>query len=154
MFGALKYLFAAFFIWAIGTLFFGSSNNFMARSEPAELRVVEMESQRDTDGDLRYRPIFELVDAAAGVAPYAGNIWTWPAPHEVGEIVPGRFDAETGQMRSDKMLQRGAWLGRIARYLAVFIALEGVAMIFGVPEDRLLLRVRVGHRRRSWSDRF
>jgi hypothetical protein len=113
------------------------------------LRVVELQSKRDTDGRTKYRPVFTLEAPSVNIDEYAGNIWTSPPPHAVGDIVPGRFDAKTGQMRSDKMLKRSSWIGRIARYLGLFIGLQGIALLFGFPERWLPLPVRFGRKSKA-----
>ncbi|MEP5760781.1 MAG: hypothetical protein ABJ327_16020 [Litoreibacter sp.] len=154
MLSALKYFLTGFFLWGIGTLFLGGSGAFEAQSEMAELRVVELQSRRHRDGYTLYRPVFSLAKASTEVGTYVGNIWSRQLLHEAGDVVPGRFDPKSGEMRSEKMLKRNSWIGPIARYLGIFIAVQGVALLVGVQENRLPLPVRVGHSKRAWWRRF
>lgn len=144
----LKYVSIGCFIWFMGALFFGDGIDFKNRSEPAQLVVLEVQSRRDGFGLVSYRPVLSLEAAHPPGVAYTGTIWTKIKPHEPGDIVPGRFDPGSGEMRSEKMLDRTIWLGRIARALGVLVGLQAVLIVLGVPEDRLLLRVRVGSRRR------
>jgi hypothetical protein len=144
----LKYIGAGFLIWFIGSIFFGDSLNFVSRSEPAQLIVLELQTRRNTDGFTMFRPVLALEAAQPPREQYAGNHWTLLAPHAVGDVVSGRYDPKSGEMRSDYMLGKYTWVGRIARIIGILIGLQGVALIFGVPEHRLPLRVRLGARRR------
>ncbi len=144
----LKYVSIGCFIWFLGTLFFGDGTEFRNRSEPAQLIVLDVESRRDGFGFILYRPVLALASETAPREGYAGTIWTRFKPHEPGDIVPGRSDPESGEMRSDKMLNRTIWSGRVARIFGVLVGLQAVLILLGLPEDRLPLRVRVGSRRR------
>jgi hypothetical protein len=149
MLGSLKYALAAVVVWFVGALFFGGALNFINTSEPAQLRVVDVEAQRRADGLTHFRPVFTL---AAGKAPaFAGHIWSRPAAHQTGDVVAGRYNSKTGEMRSDKMLTKSKWLGRFAQVLAVFMGLQAVAVLLGVPERALPLRLRMGAPRRVWA---
>jgi len=151
-----KYFLVGLLFWAFGTLFHGGSAAFQSRSEPAMLLVVDMHSKRDTEGDITYRPVFVLAEAPELRDAYAGNIWVFPQPHERGDLVPGRYDPKNGEMRSDKMMGRSVVIGRIAQVLGLVIALQGVAMLFGVPERVLPLKVTTGRHRRAvplWGGR-
>ncbi|TXI04796.1 MAG: hypothetical protein E6Q73_02765 [Pseudorhodobacter sp.] len=160
MFAAIKYFLAGLFVALIGWFFFGDGLAFVARSEPAELRVIALDQRRHHDHTTQwqhrqrysYRPVFGLNDAGATAKPYAGNIWTRPAPHAVGDVVPGRYEPATGAMRSDRMLETSLWLGGIAMFLGLLIALQSIALICGLPEEVLPLRISSASRRRhDWA---
>jgi hypothetical protein len=153
---AAKYVLAGLFIWLVGAIFFGDAISFAARSVPAELRVVSIDSKIEydnSDGHLRryymYRPVFALKDAKPPAKRYAGNIWMSVAPHRTGDVVPGRFDAARGEMRSDRMQAVSIWLGRLAMVLGVLVGLQSLALLFGVPEEFLPLRVSAGRNDRT-----
>lgn len=143
--GALKYFLTGIIIWFIGSVFFGSSLNFIARSEPAQLYVSDVQSRKDTDGLRTYRPVFTVMTSPHD---FAGNRWSRTPPHQIGETVAGRYDPATGEMRSDKMLRKSKWLGWIARIFGALLGLQGIALLLGVPEHRLPIPVRIGHPRR------
>ncbi len=91
-----------------------------------------------------YRPVFGLETDARPRPEYSGNTWMRFAPHQAGEIVSGRYDPDSGEMRSNRMMRRTSWSGRIAQLLGILSALQGLLMLFGVPEVLLPLRVRFG----------
>ena len=150
----LKYVSIGCFIWFAGLLFFGGSADFISRSDPAQLIVLEVQSKQDTGGYTSYRPVFALEPSKAPRQGNAGNIWSRVKPHEPGDIVPGRYDPESGEMRSDKMLGKTVWIGRIARIFGVLVGLQAVLIVMGFPEDRLPLRVRIRRRPRAYRLRL
>ncbi len=91
-----------------------------------------------------YRPVFGLETDARPRPEYSGNTWMRFAPHQASEIVSGRYDPDSGEMRSNRMMRRTSWSGRIAQLLGILSALQGLLMLFGVPEVLLPLRVRFG----------
>ncbi len=147
---SIKYVIAAVVIWFGGALFCGDALHFINRSEPAQLRVVDIEAQRRADGLTHFRPVFTLTAAKAPA--FAGDIWSRPAVHQTGDVVSGRYNSKTGEMRSDKMLTKGKWLGRFAQVLAILVGLQALAVLCGVPERFLPLRLRMASRpRRLWA---
>jgi len=77
----------------------------------------------------------------------ASNQWTRPAPHAVGDVVPGRYDADNSEMRNDKMLKSSARAGRIAQIIGIFVGLQSIALLFGYPERWLPLLISARRRR-------
>ncbi len=148
MFASLKYSIAAILFWLVGALFADGSQEFIARSDPATLIVLKINSRRDADGLFTYRPVLAL--DGVELDSYAGNIWSRPAKHEAGDVVPGRYDPDSGEMRSDKMLEDASWIGRIAKLIAILVGIEALALLFGYPEHLLPIRVR-GRRRRYYG---
>ena len=147
-FAVVKYIAVGLFIWLLGAVFFGSSLHFESRSEPAQLRVLTIESRRDREGLPQYRPVFVLAGAPSAAQGYAGDTWYKTPPHKVGEVVAGRYDATTGEMRSKQMLRTSVWLGRLAQIFGILVGCQSIAIIFGFPEQLLPLRIRLrGHRR-------
>ncbi len=123
---AIILLFVGLIFFGVSTFFIGSAKRFVANSEPARLIVVEVDTKRDSDGDRLYRPVFALEAAPEPRAEYAGNMWSSPQPHRAGEVVDGRHNAETGEMRSDKMLKSGRWLFRIMQIIGGLLFLWGL----------------------------
>ncbi|MEM0950246.1 MAG: DUF3592 domain-containing protein [Pseudomonadota bacterium] len=88
-----------------------SVHRFAERAVEADVRVVRVEERARNDGTM-YRPVFATIAPAGSEIEYAGNLWVAPSPHNAGEIVPGRVDAETGEIRSLSMLNGQARLGQ------------------------------------------
>lgn len=103
---ALFYILIATIFYSVGALFAGPAKTFIANSEPATLIVLQVDEKRKTDGGRSYRPVFGLETDARPRPEYAGSNWTSPKPHNAGDIVAGRYNPETGEMRSDKMAKR------------------------------------------------
>ncbi|MGB5557081.1 MAG: hypothetical protein WBN04_03610 [Paracoccaceae bacterium] len=141
---AFKYLLVGALFWLVGAFFLGSSQNFVKRSEPVQLIVLKMDTRLDSDGYTFFRPVFGLETAVRPRPEYAGNTWMRPAPHQAGEVVSGRYDPNSGEMRSDHMDGRTVWIARIAKVLGLLVGLQGILMLFGVPELFMPLRVRLG----------
>ncbi len=72
---------------------------FAERAEPVEVHVVGMDT-RGADGDAVYRPVFEVRPQGGATVRHAGTFWVAPPPHAVGDVVPGYYDAATGEIRS------------------------------------------------------
>ena len=145
MLASLKYSIAAILLWLVGAIFAGGAQEFVNRSEPATLVVLKIDSRRDADGRTTYRPVLAL--EGVGSDSYAGNIWSHPAKHKAGDVVPGRYDPDSGEMRSDEMLDDASWIGRFAKILAILVGIEALALLFGYPEHLLPIRVNRGRRR-------
>ena len=143
-FTVVKYQSTGLLIWFIGALFFGDSMHFTSHSEPARLRVLDIQTRRGSDGYKMYRPVFALEAAKPPRQGYAGKIWSRQARHQAGEIVSGRYDPESGEMRSDKMVKITTRLGRIAQVLGILVGVQALAILFGFPEQLLPLRIRIG----------
>ncbi len=139
-----KYLLVGAIFWIVGVFVLGGSQGFVARSEPAQLMVLQVDSRWDDEGYRIYRPVFGLHTAARPRPEYAGNTWMRPAPHRAGDIVPGRYDRQSGEMRSDRMMQTTIWIAWIVKILGILAVLQAMLMLFGVPEVLLPLRVRIG----------
>jgi hypothetical protein len=122
----------------------GNSVEFAARSEPAQLIVLQLESPIGPDRYMMCRPVFGLHTTVRPRPEYAGNVWMRPAPHQAGEIVSDRYDRDSGEMRSDSMFQRTVWAARFAKVPGMIAVLQGALMLFGVPELLMPLRVRFG----------
>ena len=126
---AFIFMLVGLVFFGVSTLFIISANQFVAHSEPARLIAVDVDSKRDSDGDRLYRPVFALESAPEPREEYAGNMWSNPQPHRVGDIVDGRYNAETGEMRSDKMLTMGRWMLRIMQIIGGLLFLRGAVWL-------------------------
>lgn len=149
----IKYLSVGFLVWIVGMVFCGNTLRFIDNSAPAQLYVADIQSRSEIGALPKFRPVFKLESARSSRQVYEGNIWTRPAPHKIGEVVAGRYDAKTGEMRSDDMLRKTKWFGWAARIFGMLLVMQALAILLGVPEDRLPLRVCLGSGRasaRSW----
>ena len=147
----IKYNLAGMVIALIGALFYGDALNFAVHSVPARLTVAAVEQRSGPDQaqhgarhNLVYRPVFALETSGSRGATYKSNIWTSPPLHRAGDVVPGRYDATSGEMRSDKMMGQSYWLGGFAIVLGLLTALQSIALLCGIPEGVLPIRVRLG----------
>lgn len=141
---AFKYILVGGLFWLVGALFLGGDHAFRTRSAPADLIVLQLDTRLNSKGYTVYRPVFGLDTASRPRPEYSGNTWMRPAPHHAGDIIPGRYDSDSGEMRSNQMMGRSTWGARIAQILGILAALQGILMLFGVPELLLPLRVRLG----------
>jgi hypothetical protein len=149
---AFKYVLFGILFGVIGIFIMKDSLAFHARSEPAQLLVLRLDQMRDTSHRTRassaprysYRPVFELVTDARPRPTYAGNVWMRPAPHTRGDIVAGRYDTATGEMRSDKMSDESMLIGGIGALIGLLAAFQGLLMFFGFPEVLMPLRLSSG----------
>lgn len=116
----------------------GWQREFMNRSQETTLLVARIDSRispeatPENPGENRlYRPVFERVDRYGQVRSYAGNFWNVTSPHKAGETVGGRFDPQSGEMVSDKILNDMRWFGRIFYITtAIFLALAVGVILF------------------------
>ncbi|WP_411889355.1 hypothetical protein [Yoonia sp. SDW83-1] len=108
------------------------------------LIVLQVDERRDTDGKRSYRPVFGLQTTDRPRPEYTGSTWFSPKPHQPGDIVSGRYDPKSGEMRSDQMMGRSRWMWRVLQVVGALAVLQGILMLFGVPELLLPLRVRGG----------
>ncbi len=141
---ALKYLFVGALFLLVGWLLTASSSRFLENSQPATLIVLQVDERRDTDGKRSYRPVFGLHTTDRPRPEYARSTWFSPKPHQSGDIVSGRYDPQSGEMRSDQMMGRSRWMWRVLQVVGALAVLQGILMFFGVPELLLPLRVRSG----------
>ena len=143
---ALFYISIATLFYFVGTLFAGPAKSFIANSEPATLIVLQVDERRKNDGGRTYRPVFGLETDVRPRPEYAGSIWASPKPHQPGDIVAGRYNPRTGEMRSDKMAKQTIWIGRAAQFVGFLLFLQGILMFFGFRE-LIPIRFRSGRRR-------
>jgi hypothetical protein len=141
---AFKHLVVGAMLLVLGCFGVSRDAAFLATSVPAQLIILQVDSERTTEGRFRHRTTLGLVTDTRPRPEYGGNIWTGLAMHRAGDIVAGRYDAESGVMRSDRMLMIWGWIARLAQFLGVVAMVQGVLILFGWPELLLPLRVRVG----------
>lgn len=134
VFGAVFYL--------VGSVFAGPARHFMATADPAMLVVLQVDEKRGSEGKRMYRPVFALDTDTRPRPEYAGSIWTSRKPHQVGDVVAGQYDPVTGEMRSTQMARKTLRIGRIAQLIGALVMLQGVLLLFGLPNMLAPLRVR------------
>jgi hypothetical protein len=114
------------FAWLGSSIAFDATE-FADRSIATQVTVIEVE-QKDGQNGIVYRPRF-AVDLPNGQRlTYAGTVWLSPQPHVLGEVVPGRYDPDSGEIISDHMIAGTKWFGRIFISLGSFLSLLGVAL--------------------------
>lgn len=92
----------------LATIF--SVNRFAERAVAAEVHVIRVDERRQDDGPV-YRPVFGAPAPDGTALEYAGDLWIAPAQHAAGEVVPGRVDYDTGEIRSLRLMDGQAQLG-------------------------------------------
>jgi hypothetical protein len=147
---SLKHLIVGAMLLAVGTIVVKRDAAFVAASEPAQLIVLQTDTQKRTDGRYAFRITLGLVTDARPRPEYQGGFWAGFAMHRTGDIVPGRYDAESGRMQSDRMLLVFGLIAHLAQLLGVIALLQGVLILFGIPESRMPLPVRIGRERRPF----
>ena len=104
----------------IGLFFVMSQNAFTARSVEEQVTVTFVDRLEDDEGTL-YRPTFEARAVDGEVIEYTGDTWIRPKPHNQGDVVEGRVDWATGEIRSASMMKTGSRLGIIFAILGGII---------------------------------
>ncbi len=141
---AFKYLLVGAILWFVAEATANMGQEFVARSEPAPLIVLGLDTMRDHDGYTVYRPVFGLDTPARPRPQYAPEYWSRIPVQRTGDKVAGRFDPGSGEMRSTAMIGKTGWIGTIARLLGLLSVLQGIVILFGIPEILMPLRVRIG----------
>lgn len=113
----------------IGVILIYSGSNFTTNSEKTQLHVLTVESRRGDNG-IVYKPTFEALGSDGKSIQYSGNSWVSPKPHEEGDIVDGRVNWTTGEIRSTDMIISSASLGKTATLLGSIIFLLGTLYIW------------------------
>jgi len=63
----------------------------------------------------------------------------------MGPDPKGRYNAVSGEMRSNKMASRTLWIGRVAQFIGLALLLYGILLFFDFPD---ILGLRIGSGRR------
>jgi hypothetical protein len=146
---SLKHLAVGATMVVMGAFIVKQNATFLAASDQAQLIVLQMDTQKRTDGGYAFSITLGLVTDVRPRPEYRGGFWTGIAMHRTGDIVAGRYDPKSGEMRSDRMLLISGWISRLVQLLGVVAVVQGVLILFGVPESRMPLPVRIGRERRS-----
>lgn len=110
---------------------------------PAQLRVVRIQSTT-VDFSTVYRPVFETQLNNGERIQSAPELWSYPSVHDVGDVVDGFYNPETGQLTSNKIRRKSLRFGR------VFMIVGGViGIIFGGLFWSITQSPRPRKRRRS-----
>ncbi|MEP2890939.1 hypothetical protein [Tateyamaria sp.] len=94
-----------------GLYFIYSASAFSTRSVVQEVHVMSVESRRSDNGTV-YRPLFKALQNDGTSITYSGSAWVSPKPHNDGDIVDGRVDWETGEIRSVSMMKFHTSMGK------------------------------------------
>lgn len=130
----------------LGYHLMGDGPGFFLRSDPAQLLVVDVQKIRQEGDEPLYRPTFALADAPPPRVEYVGQVWLKGSPPRQGEILPGRYDPTTGEMRSRVRIGMTLWLGLLLQLLGAALLIEAVMIAHGFPVRELPLRLS-GRRR-------
>ncbi|WP_022703317.1 DUF3592 domain-containing protein [Pseudorhodobacter ferrugineus] len=143
-------LFGTLFL-VIGHFFATADKRFIANSDPATLIVLRVEAQAIDHGKTAYRPVYALQTKSKPRPEYGpeygGGPYSSPMPHKAGDIVSGRYNPKTGEMRSDTMTQQGNRMWFWAQILGALCILQAIALWFGFPS---IITVTSSDRRRGW----
>ena len=113
----------------LGMFLIYSGKEFTTNSEGAKLTVIAVES-RTQKGHEVYRPTFEALGTDGKPIQYSGSGWASPKPHEVGDIVDGRVNSTTGELRSNSMIDSSASMGIWFAILGAFSLIPGLVYVF------------------------
>lgn len=114
-----------FFI--VGMFFIYSGQQFTKASVEAELTVVLMDRKRSDDGFV-YQPTFQSRSPDGQLVEYVPSIWVSPKPHTEGDVVEGRANWETGELRSVGMMKSSAFMGTIFSLMGSLCFVIGVGI--------------------------
>jgi len=82
-----------------------SDNVFDFGSTRMNVEVIRVEEKPAGDRSL-FRPVFAILKSDETLHEHIGEMCVWPQPHEVGDVVAGRYDEKTGEITSDLMLRK------------------------------------------------
>lgn len=77
-------------------------NQFVDHGLRVNVRVVQMHTSRDSDGDYTYKPEFEIESGVYAGRRHTSSFSTNPPIHAVGDTGPGLYNPETGEIQSGK----------------------------------------------------
>ena len=95
---------------AAGSVTILSVSRFADRATEADILVLRIDERRREERSV-FRPVFAATAPDGRAFEYAGELWLAPAPHAAGDIVPGRVDYTTGEIRSLRLMDGQARLG-------------------------------------------
>jgi len=110
---------------ALGLYLSLSTSMFSFQSEATQVHLLVVESRKH-DNKFVYRPLFETIQDDGTPITYSGSAWVSPKPHNEGDVVDGRVDWDTGEIRSVKMMQFYATMGKSLSTLG------GICFVIGV----------------------
>lgn len=96
----------------------GLTNN--PNLEMAALNAAGTDEEIEMD-----KAILEALGLAANTLRYSGDTWVSPKPHDEGEAVAGLVDWESGEIRSNSMIEASKAFGEM------FASLGGVCFLLG-----------------------
>jgi len=123
----------------------GAQKEFVNRSEIVTLLVTNIESKITSSGTvsgkdyreyLVYRPVFRLVYHRDEGRSYAGSLWQTLSLHQKDEVVSGRYDAASGKMMSNALLQSGQTMSLIFYGLGAMVTLIGAGIVIHLRRKR------------------
>lgn len=129
-------IFGSIFIGAIGLMFLVMGLTMRnkeiakhARMIPVQVRVNEMVTMRDSDGDHTYAPVYEITDGPHKGKTHSSEFGSNPAIHKTGDETEGRYDPTTDEIFS---LKQTNTTNLVASGLAAIGAAVVIAAIFGM----------------------
>ena len=141
-FQVIKYSLIGGFVWFVCFALSWDGMVFLVRSEAVELEVIAVHI-RETDDDSReYRSAFALAGQSGLRLEYTDKVWRSQNTHIVGDVVHGRFRADTGEMHSGESLAVPVMIGIFGHGIGMIMAFQVFLLLIGTPERELLLRIR------------
>ncbi len=101
-------------------------DDFLERSQEVSLTVVFLFSKFDEDGSESFTPVFETVTNDGQSIRYRSKVSTYPPLHKVGDVVPGRYVPETGELKSYETMGASNNVGWGFSILGGFFAVGGM----------------------------
>lgn len=90
---------------------------------PTELTVIAVESRMSNSGNEVYRPVFEAISPAGVRTTYSSKVSNSDASHQVGDVVQGYVNWNTGTMRSQNQIDFSFSMG------GLMVALGGLSFL-------------------------
>ncbi|MDF1774614.1 MAG: hypothetical protein P1V13_01205 [Rhizobiaceae bacterium] len=117
-------------IGSLGIYFNYTGGVFQKNSNDAKLNIVKIESKRVV-GRVVYRPRFEAIGDYGKSVQYSGHGWFRYKPYENGDVVDGRVNWATGEIRSMDMITSRASLGKNFAVIGSINFLLGLIFFMG-----------------------
>lgn len=119
-------LFFGLVFGAIGLWQMQANRDFLRTAYEIDVTVTAIDQRRNDDG-ITYRPRFAIEQGGQQIE-FAGDLWVSPSPHEVGDVVPGWYDPQSGELRSEKMMRASRIMGWVFSAAGVGAILVGFVL--------------------------
>ena len=144
----LKYI--GIFVLCLGLIFFGvgfymakSNNAFFKLAKPAKLTVIGIDKKLSSSGTSNsgsstitslYRSVFSTKDINGETVTYKSNYWSSDRPNQIGDVVSGFYNEDSGKMMSDALIKSAKWLENLFKIIGSGTALVGLILLLWVRQ--------------------